>query len=101
MVGQTLSNYHILEQYTQGGMEEVYLAEDIREHRKVVLKVLPTSVRRDPERMQRIKNDVEAATKLHHPTCTRRLLGKDRLPVRVTWILSAASCGMNPRQSQS
>ncbi|MBT5877029.1 MAG: protein kinase [Candidatus Latescibacteria bacterium] len=71
MVGQNLSHYHILEQYTQGGMEEVYLAEDIREHRKVVLKVLPPALRRDGDRMQRIKADVEAASRLHHKNIAR------------------------------
>ena len=41
MVSTTISHYTIIEKLIQGGMGEVYLAEDSRLDRKVALKVLP------------------------------------------------------------
>ena len=55
MVGTTLNHYRILRQLGVGGMGEVYEAEDTRLHRKVALKVLPTTVASDPERRQRFE----------------------------------------------
>jgi serine/threonine-protein kinase len=40
MVGTTISHYKVLEKIGQGGMGEVYLAEDSRLDRKVAHKIL-------------------------------------------------------------
>ena len=49
LTGQTIDNYHIIEELGRGGMAVVYLAEDMGapESKKVALKViLPEAARR-------------------------------------------------------
>ncbi len=67
MIGETLSHYTILEKLGEGGMGEVYLAEDTRLKRKVALKVLPAEMSSDPERLARFKREAETVASLNHP----------------------------------
>ena len=49
MIGQTILHYKILDQLSAQGMADVYLAEDAKLHRKVVMKFLPVECNRNPE----------------------------------------------------
>jgi serine/threonine protein kinase/Tol biopolymer transport system component len=67
MVSRSISHYHVLRKLGEGGMGEVYLAEDARLGRKVALKVLPADAARNPERMHRFVQEAKAASSLNHP----------------------------------
>jgi serine/threonine-protein kinase len=65
--GTQLDRYQILSLLGKGGMGEVYLAEDLRLHRKVALKTLPAHLAPNRERMRRFEQEARAAAGLNHP----------------------------------
>jgi len=67
MIGNRILHYNIIEQLGEGGMGEVYLAEDTRLHRKVALKFLQKSIREDEEARERLVREARAASALSHP----------------------------------
>lgn len=65
--GSTIGHYEIIRTLGQGGMGEVYLAEDTKLQRQVALKFLPESVRADADRLARFRHEALAAASLKHP----------------------------------
>ncbi|HEX6649216.1 MAG TPA: protein kinase, partial [Pyrinomonadaceae bacterium] len=65
--GQVLDSYEITSLIGRGGMGEVYLAHDKRLRRKVALKLLPSSVTTDVNRLHRFEQEARAASALNHP----------------------------------
>jgi two-component system LytT family response regulator len=63
----TLAHYRILSKLGEGGMGEVFLAEDSRLRRKVALKILLPEVAQDPDRLARFLQEARAASALSHP----------------------------------
>ena len=67
LVGQTLSHFRILAKLGEGGMGEVYRAEDLQLKRAVALKVLPPELAGSQERLTRFQREAEAIAALDHP----------------------------------
>jgi serine/threonine protein kinase len=81
-----IAHYRILQRLGKGGMGEVFLAEDTKQHgRKVALKVLLRSLTNEPNRIRRFKQEaprrVGAQSPEHsnYPTEIRRM---ERQPVQ-------------------
>jgi eukaryotic-like serine/threonine-protein kinase len=65
--GTRLDSYEILGLMGAGGMGEVYRARDPALKREVAIKVLPSFVSRDPDRLSRFQHEAQAAAALNDP----------------------------------
>jgi serine/threonine-protein kinase len=63
-----IAHYRILRRLGKGGMGEVFLGEDTKQHgRKVALKVLPHELTKSESRLRRFKQEARAVLALNHP----------------------------------
>src|SRR5437588_11129105 len=67
VIGKQIGNYQILSLLGQGGMGEVYLAQDTKLGRKVALKFLPSYSAANRDRLLRFEQEARAASALNHP----------------------------------
>ena len=73
--GTRLDPCEITGQIGVGGMGEVYRATDTKLKRDVAVKVLPSHVAADPERLARFQREAEVLAALNHPNIAARFLG--------------------------
>ena len=65
--GTRLSPYEITAQIGVGGMGEVYRATDTKLKRDVAVKVLPSALAADPDRLARFQREAQVLASLNHP----------------------------------
>jgi serine/threonine protein kinase len=68
VVGQTISHYKVLEKIGEGGMGEVYLAEDTSLEPKVALKFLPGSLQTDLVAHKSFAREAKSAAAIEYPS---------------------------------
>ncbi len=71
MIGETILHYKILEKLGEGGMGEVFKAQDTKLDRFVALKFLPTQLTASEDTKARFIQEAKAASAMNHPNvCT-------------------------------
>lgn len=66
-----LSRYRIIERVGQGGMGEVYRADDLTLDQSVALKFLPEELSRNSKALARFRGEVRIARQISHPNLCR------------------------------
>jgi serine/threonine protein kinase/tetratricopeptide (TPR) repeat protein len=64
--GQLLAHFRVVRLLGEGGMGQVYLAEDQKLHRQVALKILTSEVFGDSERLERFHREARTAAQISH-----------------------------------
>ena len=65
--GTGLGHYRIVSKLGEGGMGQVFRAEDTKLKREVAIKVLPAELAGDPERIARMQREAQVLASLEHP----------------------------------
>src|SRR5436305_7104786 len=66
LTGRTLGEFHVLRRLGEGGMGQVYLAEQTSLERKVALKLLKQELAADINALERFKAEALAVARVNH-----------------------------------
>ncbi len=66
-VGFRLGPYAVTALIGEGGMGQVYQANDTKLNRQVALKILPEAFASDPDRLARFQREAQVLASLNHP----------------------------------
>src|SRR5262249_2020667 len=66
LTGQTLGDFLLLRRLGQGGMGQVYLAEQLSLKRKVALKIMRSDLAANPVALKRFQAEAEAVARVTH-----------------------------------
>ena len=94
--GTKIDGYEILGPLGAGGMGEVYRARDSVLKREVAIKVLPSFVSQDPERLRRFQQEAQATAALNHPNilAIHRFGTFEGAPYLVSELLEGGTLGL-------
>jgi eukaryotic-like serine/threonine-protein kinase len=67
LTGKQVGPYRVVSKVGEGGMGEVYRARDTRLNRDVAIKVLPSALAGDLERLSRFEREAQVLASLNHP----------------------------------
>jgi serine/threonine protein kinase len=67
LLGQTVGYYRITEKIADGGMGEVFRAQDVRLGRFVTVKFVPPEAGKSPAALERFHREARAVSALSHP----------------------------------
>jgi len=98
MIGTTLAHFRITDKLGEGGMGEVYRAEDMKLGREVAIKVLPELVAGDAERMARFEREAKLLAALNHANigAIYSLETAERTDTEVEELLAGTREGASP-----
>jgi eukaryotic-like serine/threonine-protein kinase len=65
--GEMIGVYRLIKELGRGGMGTVYLAYDTRLERRAALKLLPSHLVNNPERVRRFQREARSVSALNHP----------------------------------
>src|SRR5215475_54664 len=66
-LGEMIGVYRLIKELGRGGMGTVYLAHDTRLGRRAALKLLPSHLVNNPERVRRFQREARSVGHLNHP----------------------------------
>jgi len=92
--GSRLGAYEVTAQLGVGGMGEVYRATDTKLKRQVAIKILPSSLAADSDRLARFQREAEVLASLNPLRCQPRPLAKEppMCPtLSLAWVLASGS----------